>query len=153
MKDEIINALIIALVPIILTLGVQGIIYLLNMAKERAANIKSSLGQRAVNKALMVLQTVIESLNNTVVKDLKAKAAAGQITKDNLAEELKLLPGKAIATTKTIIGDKTMEIVKHELPEAEEFFIHALEEYVEKLKKNTSIPSLPIVPISTTEAK
>lgn len=153
MKDQIINALIVAIVPILLTLGVQAIFYVLNVLKEKAANVKSSLAQRALNKALLVLQTIVESLNNTVVKDLKAKAAAGQINKETLAAELAAVKTKAIETTKTTIGDKTMEIIKHELPEAEEYFIHALEGYVEQLKKNTSTPSLPIAPISTTEAK
>lgn len=152
MKDQIINALIVALVPIVLTLGIQAVLFIINKLKEQSINVKylnSSLGQRAVNKVAMVLQTVVESLNATVVKDLKSKAAAGEITTANLAAELAAVKSKAWEVTKNTVGDNTIAIVQHEIPEAEEYFLHSIEAYVEQLKKNTSTSSLPTVPTST----
>jgi len=155
MKDQIINALIVALMPIVLTLAVQAVIYVINKLREQSINVKylnSSLGQRAVNKTAMVLQTIVESLNATIVKDLKQKAANGEITMGNLATELAAVKIKAWETAKTAVGDSTMQIVRHEIPEAEEYFLHAIEGYVEQLKKNTSTPSLPTATSSTSAA-
>jgi hypothetical protein len=92
MFDQVITQVVNVLVPIILTLIVVGLKYVVNFLSAKASGVKNEVARESLVAALMEAQRVaIDAINyvkQTLTDELKKKSADGKLTKEEAEQAL-----------------------------------------------------------------
>jgi len=106
----------------------------INFLKTKAQAIKDENLRKAVDSALsgleIVVNTVVTSLQQTIVGNLKQASKDGKLT----AEQIKSIKGKAINDINTILSDEMKDILSKNYGNLDYFIEHLIEEAVFNLK-------------------
>jgi hypothetical protein len=74
--------------------------HLFDWVKGQLSHVKNAYAQGLLNRALVIVNQVVLAFENTEVEDIKARVAAGLITKDQLPMILRDLKANAVAAVK-----------------------------------------------------
>lgn len=132
MENEIMNALVGALLIVIPALAAFAVRWLNAKTTQITQSTKNDAAEFYINLASDAVRTVVDSLSQTIVNDLKTKSADGKLTDAEKAEILSNATERVI----NVMGDASIVAVEAAFGDAEQWVIDKIEQTIWRNRKS-----------------